>query len=177
MFERDAVDPANCERANALIDAAVTRRPGGHMVQAASFAKIIVSLFPDWFDFGSDKFAVLVWEGGFHLIVSGDQDMALISTSNSRCMSCVYFGKVNDQSRMDMHYQPSPNELDRAKTVIRLALTKLFPKRTMNCDIMALSIRDGKVFPDGWDMRFDSPKPDSLSDKRWWTRWYRRTKR
>ena len=42
-------------RAMRLIDALSTER------DATSFARIIVGLFPVWFDFAADKFAVLAW--------------------------------------------------------------------------------------------------------------------
>ncbi len=119
-----------------------------------SFAEIIVGLFPAWFDFGEDKFAVLRWRRGLHLIVSGDHGLAILSTSDSRCMSCRFFlGGAAEEARMDMHYQPSAEQLRRARAVILMALVKLFPGRDRLPDDLARLVPQGKAFPPAWDGR------------------------
>src|SRR5262245_54081642 len=131
-------------RATRLIDA-FGRLPF-HEVPA-SFARIIVGLFPVWFDFGADKFAVLAWERGSHLIVSGSKyGFAIISTSDSRCMACIYLGETYELARMDMHYQPSAKQTERARTVILMALVKLFPGIDHLPDDLAGLVPAGRVF-------------------------------
>lgn len=126
----------------------------------ASFARIIVGLFPDWFDFAADKFAVLSWERGLHLIVSGSEyGFAIISTSDSRCMSCIYLGTSMEQARLDMHYQPAVEQTDRAKTVIRLVLRRLFPEHGALPEELQQLVPPGRVFPQTWDGQIAIPKP------------------
>lgn len=145
------------QRAIKMIDALDDERKC-RSVQSIEFARIIVGLFPDWFDFGVDKFAVLAWDRGLHIVVSGPEyGFVLISTSDSRCMSCNYLGATFDNARIDMHYQPSPEQIDRATTVIRLALTKLFSDQPPESNDALVPIPGGKVFPDGWDGSFNSP--------------------
>lgn len=133
-------------RAMRLIDALSAR------YVPTSFARIIVGLFPDWFDFAADKFAVLGWERGLHLIVSGSEyGFAIISTSDSRCMSCIYLGASMEEARLDMHYQPSAAQVGKAKAVIRMALQKLFPERDSLPEELRRLVPEGRVFPQSWD--------------------------
>ncbi len=118
-----------------------------------SFAKIIVELFPPWFDFNSNKFAVLTWEKGLHLIVSGSEyGFAIISTSNSRRMSCIYFGSQSvEEARMDMHYRPNDDQIARAKVIIDLVLRKLFPEYEAFANSpLLVEVEKGRVFPSSW---------------------------
>jgi hypothetical protein len=139
-------------RANQLIGAL------GRRNVPASFARIIVGLFPDWFDFSADKFAVLAWDRGLHLVVSGSEyGLAIFSTSDSRCMSCICLGQSVEQARMDMNYQPSAEETERARAVIRLALHRLFPGQGELPDDLARLVPEGRVFPPSWDGRIVPP--------------------
>lgn len=142
----------------------------------ASFARIIVGLFPDWFDFAADKFAVLAWGRGLHLIVSGQEyGFAIISTSDSRCMSCIYVGESSDEARMDMHYQPEEQQAQRARTVIQMALNKLFPDRGELPEDLRRLVPESRVFPRSWDGRVataeELQQPVQSKKRPWWKFW------
>lgn len=88
---------------------------------AVESARIIVGLFPESFDFGSDKFAVLGWERGLILVISGlDSRVAVIPTSDSRNIFCSVSGVscVPASWMLSMHYKPSAEELERARGAI-----------------------------------------------------------
>jgi hypothetical protein len=143
---------------------------------AASFARIIIELFPEWFDFGADKFAVLAWDRGLHLIVSGSEySFAFSSTSDSRCMSCKYLGPSVEQARMDMHYRPSAEQAERARTVIRLALHRLFPANGNLPEDLRGLVPEGRVFPPSWDEGIDvmgsSEQSPPTAKRPWWRIW------
>ena len=132
----------------------------------ASFARIIVALLPEWFDFAPGQFAVLAWERGLKLVVSGPGlGVAIFPTSNSRCMSCIYVGEFVDAARMDMHYQPRPEEVERAQAVIGLALHQLFPERGPAPIPAGLVVPVGRVFPAAWRGRFADSEPNAASDR------------
>lgn len=86
---------------------------------AVESARIIVGLFPESFDFGSDKFAVLGWGRGLILVISGldSGGVAVISTSDSRNIFCSVSG-VPARWTLSMHYEPSTEELERARGAI-----------------------------------------------------------
>ncbi len=118
----------------------------------SSFAKVIVDLFPNWFDFGPDKFAILAWDQGLRFVLSGrNGDFATIATSDSRCMTCQYVGERMEEARMDMHYQPHPDQLDRARAVLQMALHALFPDQEALPEELAQMIPPGRVFPEKWE--------------------------
>ena len=118
-----------------------------------------MGLFPSWFDFAPHKFAVLAFKRGLHLIVSGaEYGFAIISTSDSRCISCIYLGTSSIESaRMDMHYEPRAEQTERARVVLELALFKLFPGHGDIPKEIALLIPEGHVFPPSWSDRSWSP--------------------
>lgn len=121
------------------------------MDQPFSFARIIVDLFPDWFDFGRDKFAILPWALGLRIVLCGPNgDFVTIATSDSRCMSCRYLGHRVDEARMDLHYRPSLQQLDHVRAVLQMALHALFPDQGELPEELARLIPPGRVFPENW---------------------------
>src|SRR5438477_12048371 len=76
---------------------------------AVAFARIIIGLFPDWFDFAPGRFAVLAGDRrGLKLVVTGPTpDLAVFPTSDSRCMRCSYYSaRTVESARMVLHYEP-----------------------------------------------------------------------
>jgi len=132
----------------------------------ASFARIIVGLFPEWFEFAASQFAILAWDRGLQLVVSGTaRGLAIFPTSNSRCMSCMYIGEEFDAARMDMHYRPQPEQAERARAVIGLALHRLFPERGLAPIPAGVVVPPGRVFPPTWSGRFADSEPDAVPDR------------
>ncbi len=143
----------------------------------ASFARIIVGLFPGWFEFTPGQFAVLAWDRGLKLVVSGPEPgVAIFHTSDSRCMSCVYVGEAVEEARMDMHYQPDPEQTERARAIISLALRRLFPERGRAPDPAGVVVPADKVFPPAWNGRVADSTPSAATVPPgmrvgWWRRW------
>jgi hypothetical protein len=119
-------------RAHALIDTVDPTH-----ATARSFAHILVSLFPPWFDFAPHHFAVLAWDLGLHLVIAGPSPVraptiGVISTSDSRNLKCATLttfrvdGRVAD---IQMHYAPSDEHRARAATEIASMLDQLYPAR------------------------------------------------
>ena len=161
-------------RANAIID----RLYPAMETTSVSFARIIIGLFPEWFDFGENKFSILkLGQRGLLLIASGETRAWFeITTSDCRGMICCLTGETNDYARIDMHYQPSPEQLDRARFVIGLAAHALFPERGPAPLPDGAVILPGRVFPTGW--RGEWPEfvtnPGATTGgtrKRWWRPW------
>lgn len=122
---------------------------------ARSFARTLIELFPPWFTFAPEHFAVLTWGMGLHLVVSGPTSdrrarVALLTTSDSRNMTCAVLassdarGEVADVS---MHYTPSPEQRARARDVIALALHALFPEAPVDRALLR-RVPEGRVFPE-----------------------------
>lgn len=133
------------DRALRLIDVSAHGVP-------AEFARIIVGLLPSWFDFAADKFDVHSSERGLTLIAfNAEGGKVTISTSDSRCMTCVYLAPSGEEerARMDMHYRPDPDHVERTRAVVQMALRGLFPSRGELSDELARSIPPGRVFPPG----------------------------
>lgn len=119
-------------RAHALIDQmAVTRDV------ARDFAHHLVAMFPPWFDFAPERFSVLAWDLGLHLVVAGPSPVrapaiGVISTSDSRNIRCATLdtfrvgGHVAD---IAMHYTPSDEQRERAAAAIAQMLHHLYPDR------------------------------------------------
>lgn len=172
-------------RANALIDricglAGKTPPPFGmcwNQSTPVTFARIIIGMFPTWFDFGEDKFGILVWRRGLHLIVSGETSTLLrITTSDSRCMACCLVGESIHEARIDMHYRPFPDQAAHAKVVIGLAVHALFPERGPAPLPAGVVVPPGKVFPTGWNGEIvnevaTSGKTVAGTGKQWWKLW------
>lgn len=120
---------------------------------AVAFARIIIGLFPDWFDFAPGRFAVLTnGHRGLKLVVTGaTRDLAIFPTSDSRCMWCYYYsGRTVESARMDMHYEPRPEHVARARAVVALALHRLFPERGPAPTPAEVVVPAGRVFPPAW---------------------------
>ena len=114
----------------------------------------MVDLFPPWFDFAADKFAILGTRRQVRLIFCNpgqfrSPDHALISTSDSRQMRCsVSLRDRVEHGFMDMHYTPSPEHRERARSTIALALRALYPERGDPIPPgVAGPIADGRVYP------------------------------
>lgn len=138
------VDPA---RASAMgrARAAIDRLPVHETARA--FAHLLLDLFPPWFDFAPAHLAVLRWQLGVHLVVSGPgtdrhAPVVLISTSDSRNMKIAVHtsahatGQVADLS---MPYVPGPSDRVRAQVMISLALRALFPAEPLAPEAAALA--------------------------------------
>jgi hypothetical protein len=76
---------------------------------AVTFALHILELFPPWFDFAPERFAILGDRDRIRLFVANSDDLRsvdhlVISTSDARCMDCTVIsrGMVVDHT-MDMH--------------------------------------------------------------------------
>ncbi len=99
--------------------------------KAYQFARIIIGLFPDWFDFHPDRFTIHPEDRGLRLIVQGKEGTAQIRLSDSRNIWCitVYATTPNQQERglMSMHYIPSSEQLEQAQKSLFTALRNLFP--------------------------------------------------
>lgn len=111
------------------------------------FARHVVQSFPEWFDFADDKFAMIV-NGSVELVVAGNGYL-MIPLGVSRCISClcVWQGTV-ESARMDLGYHPDAGELANAKTVISLALRRLFPQQECLADDRFMrATRNDQVFP------------------------------
>ncbi len=120
-----------------------------------AFARIVIGLFPDWFDFAPGRFAVLAdGHRGLKLVVAGsERDFAVFPTSNPRVMRCYYYGSPGgtaESARTDMHYEPSPEHLARARAVVALALHRLFPERGPAPVAAGVVVPAGRVFPPAW---------------------------
>jgi hypothetical protein len=155
--EVDMVIESNESNACALaaamdsLERAWAGKPGARPVPL-QFAKIIVGLFPPWFDFASDKFAIQREESGLRLTITDQRGGVIeIQTSPSRCMTCVVDirGSV-EKARIDMHYEPSADQLRRARSVIQLALAKLFPQLETIPSELSRQVPEGRVFPKEW---------------------------
>jgi hypothetical protein len=117
------------------------------------FARIILELFPDWFDFAADKFVVYPSPRGWKLIAfNAEGAKVILSTSNSRCMFCIYRAPSGEEAaaNMDMHYTPLPEQKKRARAVIHLALHHLFPGHAGLPDELRRMVPEGRVFPPDW---------------------------
>lgn len=124
--------PSNAARAHALIDRIAVRHD-----TARSFAHHLVGLFPPWFDFAPERFSVLAWDLGLHLVVAGPSPVrapaiGVISTSDSRNIKCATLdtfcagGEVAD---IPMHYTPSAAQRADAAAAIAAMLRHLYPAR------------------------------------------------
>ncbi len=134
--------------ARALIDRAECH------ATAKAFARILIELFPPWFTFAPEQFAVLTWSLGLHLVVSGPTrdrraQVALVTTSDSRQMCCAVHTSHDapgEIARIDMHYTPDDAQRERARTAIALALHALYPDAPIDPSLAA-RVPAGRVFP------------------------------
>ena len=119
------------------------------------FARILIELFPPWFEFASSEVAVLTWTMGLHLVISGPTrdrhaQVAMITTSDSRQMCCAVHTSASPRgevANISMHYTPSDAHREHARTVIALALHALFPDAPIDPSLAA-RVPERRVFPD-----------------------------
>ncbi|MCE9576904.1 MAG: hypothetical protein K8W52_27405 [Deltaproteobacteria bacterium] len=122
---------------------------------AKAFARILIELFPPWFTFAPEQFAVLTWSMGLHLVASGPSadrraDVMLITTSDSRQMRCAVhasWAARGETATIGMHYEPSDAHRERARTAIALAMHALHPGTPIDPDLAA-RVPPRRVFPD-----------------------------
>jgi len=113
------------------------------------FARVIINLFPQWFDFDPTWFHITHAGGEAELVVTTPHSGSriVIQTGSSRNIACdVHTRGGMEHGLLSMHYRPSIEQLERARRTLAFAMYRLFPEHALHEELARILLEDA-VFP------------------------------